>query len=116
MANSAEKHFHDSHVMPFERDVVDEDLAAWGFGQVCPSGLCVAQAVLYYFYDAGWTLPVAGFLVGWFTNWVALKLIFEPASPVNLGCYTLQGLFLKRQHEAAKVIAASSAEFFLVQV
>ena len=71
---------------------------------------------MYYFYDATWVLPVAGFAVGYFTNWVALKLIFEPAAPVNLGCYTLQGLFLKRQHEAAKIIAGYSTEVFLVQV
>lgn len=73
------------------------------------------QTLVYYFYDAAWVLPVAGFAVGYFTNWVALKLIFEPAAPVNLGFYTLQGLFLKRQQEAAKVIAAFSLEYFLVQ-
>lgn len=71
---------------------------------------------MYYFYDKSWVLPVAGFVVGYFTNWVALKLIFEPAAPVNLGCYTLQGLFLKRQQEAAGIIAAITVEFFLVQV
>lgn len=73
------------------------------------------QAFVYYFYDKSWVLPVAGFVVGYFTNWVALKLIFEPAVPVNLGCYTLQGLFLKRQQEAAVIIAAITVEYFLVQ-
>lgn len=74
------------------------------------------QTLVYYFYDESWVLPVAGFLVGYFTNWVALKLIFEPSTPVNLVCYTLQGTFLKRQHEAAKIIAAHSTEHFLKQV
>jgi hypothetical protein len=74
------------------------------------------QALVYFFYKGKWVLPVAGFGVGYFTNWVALKLIFEPSRPWNLGIYTLQGLFLKRQHEAAGVIAANSMQFFLVQV
>ena len=82
----------------------------------CNNNRTVLQTLVYYFYDAAWVLPVAGFAVGYFTNWVALKLIFEPAAPVNLGFYTLQGLFLKRQQEAAKVIAAFSLEYFLVQV
>ena len=44
--------------------------------------------------------PVFGFVVGAFTNYLALKMIFEPVDPVDLcGCYTLQGLFLKRQKE-----------------
>lgn len=48
------------------------------------------QAFVYFFYKGKWVLPVAGFLVGYGTNWVALKLIFEPAKPKNLGCFTLQ--------------------------
>lgn len=48
------------------------------------------QALVYFFYKGVWVLPVAGFLVGYGTNWVALKLIFEPAHPRSLGCFTLQ--------------------------
>jgi len=48
-------------------------------------------------------------VVGALTNWVALKVIFEPVEPVDLKCYTCQGLFLKRQKEVAgeygKVVA-----------
>ena len=53
------------------------------------TGRCV-QALVYFFYKGVWVLPVAGFLVGYGTNWVALKLIFEPAHPRRLGCFTLQ--------------------------
>lgn len=48
------------------------------------------QALVYFFYKGAWVLPAAGFLVGYGTNWVALKLIFEPAHPKNFGCFTLQ--------------------------
>eukprot|EP00892_Ulva_mutabilis_P012281 jgi/Ulvmu1/9425/UM051_0053.1 len=73
------------------------------------------QTLVYFFYKGKWVLPVAGFLVGYGTNWVALKLIFEPAHPCHFGCFTLQGLFLKRQQEAAVVIAENSQRFFLRQ-
>lgn len=49
-----------------------------------------------------WTLPVAGSLVGYITNWVAIKLLFEPAEPVNVGnIFILQGLFESRQVEVS---------------
>ena len=46
---------------------------------------------------------------------MALKLIFEPALPIRLGCFTLQGLFLKRQQAAAVEIAALCKHHFLPQ-
>lgn len=73
------------------------------------------QALIYYFYKEAWVLPVAGFLVGYITNWVALKLIFEPALPWNFGCYTVQGLFLKRQQEASVQLALLCKRQFLAQ-
>jgi uncharacterized membrane protein YheB (UPF0754 family) len=35
------------------------------------------QMAVFWVYDAIWLLPVAGFLVGWVTNWLALKVIFR---------------------------------------
>ena len=39
--------------------------------------------------------------MGLATNWIALNLIFRPLEPVQLGFFTLQGLFLKRQKEVS---------------
>jgi hypothetical protein len=51
---------------------------------------------------AVWTLPVAGALVGYVTNWIAIKLLFEPAEPYNvLGLFEIQGLFESRQVEVS---------------
>jgi len=61
----------------------------------------VVQMILWIFYDEPWTLPAIGFLVGSLTNWIALKIIFSPIDPVDLYCYSCQGLFLKRQAEVA---------------
>jgi hypothetical protein len=52
-----------------------------------------------------WVLPVAGFLVGWFTNWLALKVIFRPLAPTRICGFTVQGIFLKRQKEVSEIYA-----------
>lgn len=65
----------------------------------------VIQMVIWFFYAESWVLPAAGFLVGWFTNWIALKVIFQPVEPINICGYELQGIFLKRQKEVSAVFA-----------
>nr|WP_042190882.1 DUF445 family protein [Kibdelosporangium sp. MJ126-NF4]CEL19662.1 hypothetical protein [Kibdelosporangium sp. MJ126-NF4]CTQ94538.1 hypothetical protein [Kibdelosporangium sp. MJ126-NF4] len=49
-----------------------------------------------------WVMPIFGGLTGWFTDWLALKMIFSPREPTRyLGLFTWQGLFLKRRKEVA---------------
>jgi len=48
-----------------------------------------------------WTLPLGGALVGYITNWVAIKLIFDPVEPTQVGPFVMQGLFEKRQPEVS---------------
>jgi len=61
------------------------------------------QVVLWIFWSEGWMLPTFGFVVGLLSNWLALKMIFEPVEPVPIfgGRIVLQGLFLKRQREVS---------------
>lgn len=63
----------------------------------------IIQVTLWCFWSAGWMLPTFGFVVGMGTNWIALKMIFEPVEPVHLfgGRLVIQGLFLKRQAEVS---------------
>lgn len=42
-------------------------------------------------------LPLAGLAIGWLTNYLAIKMLFHPKEPLNLGIITLQGVFPKRQ-------------------
>ncbi len=65
----------------------------------------VVQLFAWIAYPAWWVLPFFGFFVGYATNWLALKLIFEPADPIKLGPLTLHGLFHKRQQAVAKEFA-----------
>lgn len=62
----------------------------------------VAQMFLWLFYKGAWVLPMAGLTVGYFTNWIALKMIFEPQQPKKIFGFPFHGLFHKRQQEVAR--------------
>ncbi|GBG28116.1 Sugar phosphate exchanger 3 [Hondaea fermentalgiana] len=53
-------------------------------------------------------LPALGAFVGYFTNLIALKAIFQPIEPRKICCgrVTLHGLFLKRQQVASAKFAS----------
>lgn len=52
-----------------------------------------------------WVLPIAGVLIGYTTNLLGIRMIFEPVRPRRLGRLRIQGLFLRRQREVADVYA-----------
>ena len=77
--------------------------SGFGFGFL----LGLAQMAAWAAAPAAWTLPVAGALVGYVTNWIAIKLLFEPAEPVNVGdLFVIQGLFESRQIEVSDEFGA----------
>ena len=62
-----------------------------------------------------YALPVIGALIGWLTNWVAVKMLFHPKKPLRLGIVTVQGVFPKRQQAfAEKLGSVVSNELFSV--
>lgn len=63
----------------------------------------VVQMLVWYLTQAWWVLPLFGVLIGYATNELALRLIFEPVKPIKIGPITLHGLFLRRQKEVAAV-------------
>jgi uncharacterized membrane protein YheB (UPF0754 family) len=65
---------------------------------------------LYVFVDRWWVLPLSGVFVGYCTNWIAIKAIFNPTEPRQVGSFEVQGLFVKRQDEAAETYARIIAE------
>ena len=72
--------------------------SGFGFGFLLGLGQMAAWAA----HPAAWTLPAAGALVGYVTNWIAIHMIFEPAEPVKvLGLIEVQGLFESRQVEVS---------------
>lgn len=61
----------------------------------------IPQFLIWVVYPEWWILPAGGLLVGYVTNWLAMRMIFEPKEPRKFGPITFQGLFHKRQHEVA---------------
>jgi uncharacterized membrane protein YheB (UPF0754 family) len=61
----------------------------------------IPQMLVWVYYPADWSLPLAGFVVGYATNWIALRMIFSPREPKKFGPFTLHGLFHKRQKEVS---------------
>jgi uncharacterized membrane protein YheB (UPF0754 family) len=50
------------------------------------------------------TIPAIGGVIGWSTNWLAVKMIFRPIRPVRLLGLRLQGLVPRRQQDLARAI------------
>lgn len=49
-------------------------------------------------------IPFISAVIGWFTNFVAVKMLFHPRKPLNLGIVKIQGVFPKRQQAFAEKI------------
>ncbi len=47
-------------------------------------------------------LPFISAFIGWFTNWIAIKMLFHPKNPINILGFTLHGIFPKRQKQFAE--------------
>lgn len=47
-------------------------------------------------------IPLISALIGWFTNFIAVKMLFHPREPVNLGLFKVHGIFPKRQQQIAE--------------
>jgi hypothetical protein len=74
-----------------------------GFYFGVPLGLVLC--LVLHLHPAWWVLPVGGVVIGFIVNYIAVTAVFEPVEPRRIGPFTLQGLFLKRQPEAAACFA-----------
>lgn len=62
---------------------------------------CV-QVVAWAITQSPWVMPLFGLFTGWFTDWLALKMVFNPKYPTKyFGIFEWQGLFLKRRSEVS---------------
>lgn len=46
--------------------------------------------------------PLVGALIGWGTNWLALKMLFRPVTPWRIGPWSIQGVIPRRQEALAR--------------
>jgi uncharacterized membrane protein YheB (UPF0754 family) len=57
-----------------------------------------------------WLQPLISMFIGWFTTWVAIKMLFHPRNPVRFMGITIQGVFPKRQYQVAQKLGAVVAQ------
>jgi uncharacterized membrane protein YheB (UPF0754 family) len=57
--------------------------------------------------------PLVGAAIGWITNFLAIKMLFHPRTPLRLPGLTLQGLLPRRRADLAGKIAATVADDIL---
>lgn len=68
--------------------------------------LGLVQTAVWALTEAPLVMPLFGAAIGWFTDWLAIKLVFFPRERRRiLGVLPLQGVFQRRRDEVAKQYA-----------
>ncbi|HEY1973620.1 MAG TPA: DUF445 domain-containing protein [Pseudonocardia sp.] len=78
-----------------------------------PSGFLIGllQAAAWATFRTPLIMPIFGLLTGWFTDWVALKLVFAPKQPKRiLFLFSWQGVFFKHRREFTDIYGGLIAE------
>jgi uncharacterized membrane protein YheB (UPF0754 family) len=53
------------------------------------------------------SIPIIAALIGWLTNWIAVRMIFRPRAPIRILGLTFLGLIPKRKSDLARKIGAT---------
>ncbi|MDF1535270.1 MAG: DUF445 family protein [bacterium] len=59
--------------------------------------------------------PLVGALVGWFTNWLAILMLFRPRQPIRVLWWSLQGVIPRRHYQFADRIAETVEKSLLTR-
>jgi uncharacterized membrane protein YheB (UPF0754 family) len=59
--------------------------------------------------------PIVGALVGWLTNWLAIRMLFRPRRPVSILGWSVQGVIPRRHAQLADRIAETVENSLLTQ-
>jgi len=59
------------------------------------------------------SIPLISAFIGWFPNWIAIKMLFHPRLPLKVLGITFQGIFPKRQHLFAQKLGKLVSEELL---
>ncbi len=58
-------------------------------------------------------IPIISAFIGWFTNWIAIKMLFHPKEPKKILGITFHGIFPKRQEQFAEKLGKLVSEELL---
>ena len=74
--------------------------------------LCLNLLMKYSLLIQFLVIPIISAFIGWFTNWIAIKMLFHPREPKRILGITFHGIFPKRQKIFAEKLGKMiSAEF-----
>jgi len=74
----------------------------------------IIQMFAWMLTKSTYVMPVFGLFTGWFTDWLALKMVFNPKKRTKYpGIFPWQGLFIKRRKEVAAAYAKLIADEIL---
>lgn len=59
------------------------------------------------------SIPIISALIGWFTNWIAIKMLFYPREEKNFLLFKFQGIFPRHQAEIAVTVGQMVANELL---
>ena len=59
------------------------------------------------------SIPFISAFIGWFTNWLAIKMIFHPKQPIKILWLNIQGILPKRQQQLAERVGKLVSTEFL---
>lgn len=71
-------------------------------GAVFGFAIGIVQLIAWALTHEPLIMPIFGLFTGWFTDWLALKMVFNPKYPKKyFGIFEWQGLFLKRRSQVS---------------
>jgi uncharacterized membrane protein YheB (UPF0754 family) len=83
-------------------------------GIIFGAAIGVVQAITWALFHNHLIIPLFGGLVGWVTDYLALKMIFSPRTPTRyLGVFRWQGMFFKRREAISAAYARVGARDLL---
>ena len=75
--------------------------------------LCLNSLMNYSLLIQLLVIPIISAFIGWFTNWIAIKMLFHPREPKRILGITFHGIFPKRQKIFAEKLGKMISVEFL---
>ena len=75
--------------------------------------LCLNLLMKYSLLIQFLVIPIISAFIGWFTNWIAIKMLFHPREPKRILGITFHGIFPKRQKIFAEKLGKMISTEFL---
>ena len=58
-------------------------------------------------------IPIISALIGWFTNYIAIKSLFKPIKPVNIFGFKFQGLIPKEKNKIILKLSKTISDYLI---